>query len=256
MIGSIADLRRASVPGLRSFFAARYSASNASLVLVGDFQSADARLLVERTLGRLPARPVPARPVPAPVHLRAPVVSTVRDHVALERSTLAWHAPPAFSEDHVDVEVLAALLGQGKGARLVRALVYEQLLAESVEVRYEPMAAGGHLVIEATAQPDRRASQLEEAIAFELERLRSAPPTAEEVTRACALVESDRLAALGSLEDLAATLQGLELFGQDSRRLEEIWIAPLRRVTPATVAKVGARIFGAPAALIRTLPRG
>src|SRR3954470_18838808 len=60
-IGSMADLDAASVDDVRAFYHTFYVPSNATLVLVGDFDAAQAQKLVEQYLGRVP----PAKdPVP------------------------------------------------------------------------------------------------------------------------------------------------------------------------------------------------
>src|ERR687896_1827189 len=60
-IGSMKDLEAASVDDVRDFFRTYYVPDNATLVLVGDFDSKEALKLVEQYLGRVPKanRPVP-----------------------------------------------------------------------------------------------------------------------------------------------------------------------------------------------------
>ena len=60
-IGSMTDLEAASVEDVRDFFRTYYVPNNATLVLVGDFNTKDAQELVIRYLGRVPKsdRPVP-----------------------------------------------------------------------------------------------------------------------------------------------------------------------------------------------------
>ena len=65
-IGSMADLEAASIEDVRDFFKTYYVPENATLVLVGDFDSKEAMDLVKKYLGRVPkaTRPVP-RDIPA-----------------------------------------------------------------------------------------------------------------------------------------------------------------------------------------------
>src|SRR3954454_15524652 len=60
-IGSMHDLEAASVADVRDFFHTYYVPSNATVVIVGDFDSKEALALVKKYLGRVPksARPVP-----------------------------------------------------------------------------------------------------------------------------------------------------------------------------------------------------
>ena len=60
-IGSMKDLEAASIGDVRDFFRTYYVPNNATLVLVGDFNTKDAQELVTKYLGRVPKsdRPVP-----------------------------------------------------------------------------------------------------------------------------------------------------------------------------------------------------
>jgi zinc protease len=60
-IGSMKDLEAASIEDVRDFFRTYYVPNNATLVLVGDFDTKEATALVQQYLGRIPksARPVP-----------------------------------------------------------------------------------------------------------------------------------------------------------------------------------------------------
>ncbi len=60
-IGSMEDLEAASIDDVRDFYSTYYVPANATLVLVGDFETAQAKQLVEQYLGRVPKaeRPVP-----------------------------------------------------------------------------------------------------------------------------------------------------------------------------------------------------
>ena len=60
-IGSMDDLQAASIDDVRDFYETYYVPENATLVLVGDFDTAQAKQLVDQYLGRVPkaAHPVP-----------------------------------------------------------------------------------------------------------------------------------------------------------------------------------------------------
>src|SRR6187397_1468279 len=61
VIGSMHDLEAASVEDVRDFFQTYYVPANATLVVVGDFETKEATALVNQYLGRVPkaSRPVP-----------------------------------------------------------------------------------------------------------------------------------------------------------------------------------------------------
>ncbi len=57
MIGSMADLDAASLDDVKSWFKSHYGPNNAVLVLAGDIDAAEARPLVEKYFGAIPAGP-------------------------------------------------------------------------------------------------------------------------------------------------------------------------------------------------------
>src|SRR5262249_19089008 len=135
VIGSHEDLVAATVEDVRSFFRTYYVPSNASLVIAGDFDSAEAKKLIERYFGWLPNRPPPEHTMAAPAaHLGAAKQKALKDKVELPRTYLVYHAPAAYGPGSAECDVLAAVLGQGKSSRLVRLLRLEKQLAQEVSV--------------------------------------------------------------------------------------------------------------------------
>ncbi len=133
--GSFVDLEAATLADVEDFFAGYYAPGNAVLALVGDFAVEDARKLVERHFGALPARPVPARPdfwEPFPARPR----HAVREDRNAPTPAAAFGyrvADPVGRFDEVlTVAVLGEVLTAGEASRLKRRLVRTDGLATSV----------------------------------------------------------------------------------------------------------------------------
>ena len=102
VIGSVPEIQAASVEDVKGFFREFYTPGNASLAVVGDFDPAQARALVEQYFGPIPAgAPVKRPAVPQP--MLAAVVRETRsfssgDRLATSasqrRSTPAWKCLP------------------------------------------------------------------------------------------------------------------------------------------------------------------
>src|SRR4051812_5200400 len=107
VIGSHADLDAASVADVKAFFRQFYVPSNASLVISGDFSSADAKKLVEKYFAWMPRRPVPPHATPAPASLAEPARVRLTDAVQLPRVILAWHSPGGFLDGDAECDLLA-----------------------------------------------------------------------------------------------------------------------------------------------------
>jgi zinc protease len=246
VIGSHEDLDAASVADVKAFFRQYYVPSNASLVISGDFSSAEARTLVDKYFGAMPKRPVPPHSTPRPASLAKSARVHLTDAVQLPRVVLAWHSPAAYNDGDAESDVLAAVLGGGHSSRLYQSLVYDKKLAESVEVEQRSPFYGGQFVIVATAQSGHTAAELEQAIDEELARLEASPPTAEEVERARAFVQTKLLHELEGGIQLAGALAFFEMRYGDANELAKRYLTRYDAVNAPVLATWAKKILKAP----------
>ena len=206
VIGSHADIQAAKLEDVRSFFKLYYAPNNASLAIVGDFDSAKVRQLVERYFGPLKRGPeVPRVKVTTP-----PVTSerrtVVHDNVQLPRVYLAWLTSPIFKPGDAEADITADALGGGKSSRLYKKLVYEKQLALEVEAEQNSLMLASIFEIQATARPGVKPEDLEKAIEDELEGFRNSGPTPEELKRAQNGIETRTIAGLEMFNGVADLL--------------------------------------------------
>jgi zinc protease len=190
VIGSLEDLSAASMEDVQSFFRRYYTPTNASLVIAGDFRPEEARALVEKYFGPIaPGQPVAPLRVPQP-QLDKEVRHEMEDRVQLPRVYMTWHSTPQFTKDEAPLDILASILAGGKSSRLYKTLVYDQQIAQDVVAFNQTSELGGLFQIRATAKPGKTLAEIEQAINAEIARMRTQPPTAEEVERAYTIRES------------------------------------------------------------------
>jgi zinc protease len=254
VIGSHADLSAASVDDVKAFFRTHYVPSNASMVIAGDFVPTEAKKLVEKYFAALPRVEAPMRPIPPMVALAKPARVTQKDKVQAERVVLAWLTPPEWSKGEPELDLLTFVLADGKSSRLVQSLVLEQQLASSVTATYSPQRGPGTFVITATAQGTHTAAELEKALEAQLERLRTSPPTAEEVDRARALLQVEQLSNLEMVFLRADLLNALETQLGDPGLLPYAVTTRYEQVGPSEVAEVVRRIFSKPRVTLTFIP--
>ena len=134
VIGSHADIQAAKLDDVKNFFKLYYAPNNASLAIVGDFDKAEAKKLVEKYFGTLKQ----GQPVPKPSVQTPPITAerraVVQDRVELPRVYMAWLTPPIFKPGDADADIAATALGGGRASRLYKKLVYEQQIAQDVSV--------------------------------------------------------------------------------------------------------------------------
>jgi zinc protease len=207
VIGSIADLERATMADVRAFFAAYYAPSNATLALAGDIEPEPTKQLVERYFGTLPKRPRPERPRFTTPPLATADRLSIEEPVKLAKVTMAWIVPPAFTPEEAAIELATNVLGSGKASRLYRDLVVTGLAA-NVDAWLDDNELASIAGVDAMVSSGVSIEKVEKAMERSLERLASEGPTARELERA----------KKGIFVELASSLQLLNSGGGEGGR--------------------------------------
>ncbi|MEO5896132.1 MAG: pitrilysin family protein [Vicinamibacterales bacterium] len=199
VIGSHADLAAVKLQDVQQFFRQYYTPNNASLAIVGDFEPATTRSLVEKYFGTLKAGPEVAKITAPTPPITAEKRLTVSDTVELPRVYMSWLTPAIFKSGDAEADLAAEILGGGKSSRLYRSLIYNKQIAQAVSATQESLILGSKFTIEVTARPGHTAEELESAINAELTEFTASGPGAEEVERAQNTVEARILEGLETL---------------------------------------------------------
>ena len=199
VIGSHADLAAAQLGDVQQFFRQYYTPNNASLAIVGDFEPAAARKLVEKYFGSLKKGPDVPRITATTPPITAEKRLTVTDTVKLPRVYVAWLTPAIYKPGDADADLAAEILGGGKSSRLYKTLVYDKQIAQAVTASQESMILGSKFTIDATARPGHTPEELEAAINEELRRFSESGPDASELERARNGIETRIITGLETL---------------------------------------------------------
>jgi zinc protease len=237
VIGSHEDLTAATFEDVKEFFRIYYTPNNLSLVIAGDFDPAEAKKLVARYFGPIPAGPALDRPARFVPTLVGEKVIEVSDRVPQERVYIVWPAPAFFEVDGFDLDLASKILTDGLSSRLNRALVYDRQLCTSVNAFYWDREISGAFVTIATARAGTSLKQVEETIASEIARLARQGPTPEELDRAKTKSELEFVSGLeriGGFGGKADLLNMYNTFLGDPKLFADV-ITRTRAVTPASM---------------------
>ena len=256
-IGSMKDLEAASINDVRDFFRTYYVPNNATLVLVGDFNTKDAQNLVTKYLGRVPKSD---RPVPRDIPKEPP--QTKERRVKLEES---WPLPAVVVAHHITFDgdpdsyplhIASKVLSDGQSSRIYRKLVYEKQIALA--------AFGGGNIIEdpnlfyavAIVQPGHTPDEAIDALIAELDSLRNDPITAAELQQAKNQFARDYIFSRESNKDKAMQLGHAAVIHNDIKTADgefDIFM----NITQADVQRVAKKYFTPENRLVMTImPRG
>ncbi len=223
-IGSQQDLDSADLEDVKGFFRTYYSPSNASLAIAGDIDPDRALSWVERYFGDLPAAEPVARMEPLESGLSGTRTICIEDDVSLERRYVVWPTVPTFDRREQALDMLAAVLGQGRGSRLQRRLVHGTQVAKDAAAASHCQELSGEFVIMVTTARGHDTERVAEAAAEEVAALAEAPPSDAEMERARNLVRTHIVASLervGGFGGRADQLNYFNVMGGDPALMSE-----------------------------------
>jgi len=259
-IGSMADLDAASVADVRDFHNTYYVPGNATLALVGDFDSAQALDLVNKYFARIArsersiARDYPKEP-PSTHEQRF----TTTETWPLPVVVVAYHITYDGHPDSYPLHLMSKILSDGESSRIYKSLVYDKGIAVS--------ASGGGNIIEepnlffavAVVQSGHTPQEAEQALIAEFDRLREEPVSEGELQRAKNQFFRDYILERESIRgksmqlahavvihrDITTADGEVDIFARlgadDLHRVARTYFTPENRIVLTVLPKTGAR---------------
>jgi predicted Zn-dependent peptidase len=134
-IGSMDDLNAAKTEDVQEFFKTYYAPNNASLVVTGDFQSAEAKQLISTYFASIPRATDPPAVTCSQAMNTGLQRRTVTDAKANLPAVLMLYRIPEYKDaDTPALEFLSTILGGGESSRINRAVVRDAKAAVGTQV--------------------------------------------------------------------------------------------------------------------------
>jgi zinc protease len=184
-IGSMVDLEAASIEDVRDFYRTYYVPANATLVLVGDFDTPQARQLVTQYLGRVPKaeRPVPRDLPKEPPQTKEKRV-TLQEPWPLPAVVVAYHITYDGNPDSYPLHIAAKVLSDGESSRIYKKLVYEKQLAVAAFGQANLIEDPNLFYAVAIVQAPHTPQEAADALIAELDKLKADVISEHELQRA------------------------------------------------------------------------
>jgi zinc protease len=130
-IGSIKDLDEATLADVRDFFNTFYKPNNATLVIVGDFNSEQALGWAKKYFEGIPAsaKPIPRLSKPEPPQTEERVVNKSYSNTPLPAVVIGYKIPARYARDAYPLDLASNILAGGESSRLYQTLVYKDRIA-------------------------------------------------------------------------------------------------------------------------------
>jgi zinc protease len=244
VIGWMSDIESITRPDCERYFRTYYAPNNCTLVLVGDFEPAAALRQIERLYGQIPAGealpPVPAGE-PSQKGERRAVIRYPSQAPAL---LAGFRGPAGRDADSLVLDLIETALSSGEGARLKRALVYEQELCVDAHVWFGWRIDPGLFEISLKLNPGMDPARAESSLWAELARVCDQPLSPRELERAKNLVRAQLLRGLQTSNGRAHTIGQMELMLGSWRAMLDL-ADRYTAITAADVQRVAQKTFAA-----------
>ena len=190
-IGWRSDIENVSTERLKEFYDTFYWPNNATVTIIGDFDTKDALAVVKRHFGRLRKSP---GAIPK-VYTEEPEQEGPRRLIVKRAGQtgivgVAYKTPEGRNEDTYAIQILSDILGGGKSSRLYKKIV-DKGLATSLYMWDFPFHDNGLFIVYAFLTPGTSHEEVEKIILEEFEKIKKEGVTKEEVRRAQAQIRAD-----------------------------------------------------------------
>jgi zinc protease len=205
-IGFMEDLNAASEKDYQEFYKRFYVPNNAVLVVAGDIEEKDARVLVEKYFGDIPRGADLVRPDVVEPPLEREVRDVVYDRIQLPAVVTAYRIPANGTPDFYAVDMVNRLLSNGNSARLNKAVKDDQQKAVFVGAFSLPFEDPGLAIHFAVANAGVEVEALEQAMDAEILRVQREGVPTEELVKLKSQLETEAVAANSRVAGVANNL--------------------------------------------------
>ncbi|MCC6443691.1 MAG: insulinase family protein [Armatimonadetes bacterium] len=242
VIGWRSDVEGIQTSEIRQYYRTFYHPNNATVVIVGDFDTPKALALVRKHFGKIP----PARSIPKVRTVEDPQRGERRVTVRREGNTayalMAYHTPAIGHPDLYALDMLDQILSGGRSSRLYQALVEKQL-ATSTSSGASTSRDPDLFTLSATVRNGIEPGEVEKALLAEAEKIQAQPPLDAEMQKARSQIESYFTYEKDSTSGQASRLGYFETIG--SWKYMNTYLDRIRRVTPQQVQEAARKYLTA-----------
>jgi predicted Zn-dependent peptidase len=243
--GDLKDIEAATLPDVQQFFKTYYVPNNAALAVVGDFDPADARKMIDKYFSSIPSGAQIKQPdISEPVQQKE-IRATKPDALAKRPAlAIAYHMPDRNTPEYYAMGLLDQILIEGDDSLLHEQLVQKKGMTGNVEgginllgnmFNYDgSMLFSAYLFHDSSVKPEDILSAMDQVV----EPLRTKPVDQPTFDRAMVKLRSSFYDQVGESNGFgrADLLASFALFDDNPQRINDLE-AQFRKITPALLQK-------------------
>jgi len=244
--GDLKDLDAATLEDVSKFFKTFYAPNNAVLVVVGDFDPAQAKGWIDKYFAPVAASQLPAKPDISEPRQEKENRATKDDALATRPAlAIGYHAPKRNTPEYYAMGLIDEILVQGRDSRLYDALVQKTGLTGNVNGGInsglgDMFNINGPTLWDVSLfhDKDKSPDDILKVFDAEIEKIRTTPVDQATLDRALVKKRSglyDKMEQFGGFGK-ADLLASFALFDDDPKKINQIE-DEFRKVTPALIQK-------------------
>jgi zinc protease len=168
---SLKHVEDATLEDVKAFFYKHYTPSNAILVVAGNIETAQMKVLAEKWFGSIPAGEKYNRQLPVEPKQHASRFLEVKSNVPLDALYKCWHMPARMDDRYYASELISDILGGGGSSRLFQSLVKEKQLFSNIDCYHFGSTDAGLMTIEGKIVKGVNIKDAENALMEEIKKL-------------------------------------------------------------------------------------
>ena len=235
--GTKADVEKFTVEQVRSYYDSYYAPNNATLVVVGDFDTASLMTKVQETFGKVPRRELKVSQPPTTAATAPTRRLTLKQPGSTQIAIEVYPVPEATHPDVPAIDVMNYILTEGRSSRMYQSIV-ETGIATSLDGGAANLAAGGWYEISSIVEVGKSLPKLEAAVDKQIELLQAKGVTADEIARAKAQVKASYLLGNRDINSQARQLGNDQTTTGDYQFTDKYLAGVERTTTAADVQRV------------------
>ena len=240
-IGSIVDIRSATLEQVQAFHRMYYRPGNASLCIAGDIDMVEALALVEKYFGDIADHDgVIYRPFMHEPPQTTQVRDYVYDSIPLPGLMVGMHIPEMNTRDYTALDILSNILTSGDSSRMYRSFVHEARIAQSAVSYAYDLELPGLFLFRFIAQQGKTPEMLESMLWKELDQVRRNGVTDKELDKARNRIEAGYVHGIASLQSRADMLNSFRVLSRDTGLINR-HLDSIRSVSKEDIQRVAAK---------------
>jgi predicted Zn-dependent peptidase len=256
VIGSMDDLNAASLQDVKDFFKRYYAPNNATIAIVGDFNSDEAIAKVKKYFESIPSQPAPPKPDISQPAQTAERRKQLEDQLAqLPRIDIVYRIPAGDNPDYYPLDVMSRILSSGQSSRLYQKLVKDAEVASGANAYAGERPGPALEQITVTVRPGKDLAAVEKMVYDEVARLQTQLVEDWEMDKVRMVLRRNQVSSAQSTLGRAANLAEYYVEFGDAN-LVNIEYQKLAAVTKADIQRVAKKyLVETNRSVIITLPK-